>query len=272
MTCEHSFSCLTHVPIVPYAFFQRNGQNAHRPLIPPRILIPILERPSGGHGERPRREAWLGSNVTDGAACGWHSSPASGGTCWYVSPACSMLPSSTVIRHMCLALTHAALLQQIVSAASATHSISDMAHADHDLHEAYKVRLSDSARAHGHSESTQAGLTWERLLSFPHCAHRTRSFVPRARAELSNMVTERCAAVAPGARFEHARRVATFGCWHSAFASIRSTARDMPSPPGREPPRRPTDSSAFGAEPPWLAGRETSGSTVVAKLLLSLRY
>ena len=272
MTCEHSFSCLTHAPIVPYAFFQRNVQNSHRPLIPPRILIPIQERPSGGLGERPRREAWLGPNVADGAACGCLNSPTSGDIFWYVSPACSMLPPSTVIQDTCLALTCAVLLWQIVSAASAAQAISDVPHVDRDLHEACKVRLSDSARAHGHSESTQAGLAWERLLSFPHCAHRTRSFVPRARAELSNMVTERCAAVAPGARFEHARRVATFGCWHSAFASIRSTARDMPSPPGREPPRRPTDSSAFGAESPWLAGRETSGSTVVAKLLLSLRY
>ena len=190
--------------------------------------------------------------MADGAACGWVNSPTSGDIFWYVSPACSMLPPSTVIQDTCLAPTCAVLLWQIVSSASAVQAISRVAHVDHDLHEAYKVRLSDSARAHGRCESGQAGLS---LLSFPHCAHRTRSFVPRARAELSNMVTERCAAVAPGARFEHARRVATFGCWHSAFASIRSTARDMPSPPGREPPRRPTDSSAFGAEPPWLAGR-----------------
>ena len=164
-------------------------------------------------------EAWLGSNVTDGAACGWVNSPTSGDIFWYVSPACSMLPPSTVIQDTCLAPTCAVLLWQIVSSASAVQAISRVGHVDHVLHEAYKVRLSDSARAHGHSESTQAGLAWERLLSFPHCAHRTRSFVPRARSELSNMVTERCAAFAPGARFEPARRVATFGCWHSAFCA-----------------------------------------------------
>ena len=46
------------------------------------------------------------------------------------------------------------------------------------------------------------------------------------------------------------------------FAPICSTAHDVPSPPGREPPRRPTDSSSFEAEPPWLAGRENSGFEV----------
>ena len=81
--------------------------------------------------------------------------------------------------------------------------------------------------------------------------------MPRDRAELSSMMTERCAAVAPGARFELARRVATFVCWLRAFAPTHSTARDVPSPIGRQPLRRPTH-SAFVTQPPWPAGRETS--------------